>query len=128
MAAPAAAPSAHVDPLLLEQALTNVIENAIRHTAPSTSIKVGCSYDEDNVMLWVEDDGPGVSTAELPRIFDKFYQGRAGNAAQGAGLGLAIRKGFVEAMRGAVHAESPARNGRGLRVSFAFERQKAAAA
>jgi two-component system, OmpR family, sensor histidine kinase KdpD len=121
--APAAVPSIFVDPLLLEQAVVNVIENALVHTPPSTSVRLGAEYTAECVRLWVEDEGPGVPLTELSNIFDKFRRLANTQNTQGAGLGLAISKGFVEAMRGQVAASSPARDGRGLRVEFIFPLQ-----
>jgi two-component system sensor histidine kinase KdpD len=123
-ATPAAAPSIYVDRILAEQALANVLENAIVHTQGDAAIRVGSDYSAETVSLWVEDDGPGVKSGQLDRIFDKFQRvGDAGAAPHGVGLGLAISKGFVEAMAGRVEAVSPARGERGLRVVFSFPRQ-----
>lgn len=123
--APAAVPSIFVDALLLEQALVNVVENSLTHGGGGDII-LGASYGDDEVTLWVEDNGPGVPAAELESIFDKFH--RIGSPeSQGAGLGLAISKGFVEANQGRVSASSPARNGKGLKVTFVFSRAAEAA-
>jgi two-component system sensor histidine kinase KdpD len=118
---PAAAPAIYVDPLLLEQAIVNVLENAIVHTPPTASIEIGGYAEDGGVRLWVEDDGPGVPARDVTRIFDKFHtlDGRR-SAPQGSGLGLSISKGFVEAMGGRIEATSPATNGRGLRVDIRF--------
>lgn len=123
--APAAAPAIRVDPLLLEQAITNVVENALVHTPSGSQIRIGAEYSEQEVKLWVEDNGPGVPAAEIETIFDKFHRLSATNDGQGAGLGLAISKGFVEAMDGEVCARSPGTDGRGLRVEFVFKLQSA---
>lgn len=117
--APAAVPSIYVDPLLLEQALVNVVENAIVH-ASNGKLHLGADYGDDAVRLWVEDEGPGVPESDLSRIFDKFHRSQSSTSNQGVGLGLAITKGFVEAMKGEVSAISPVRDGRGLRVEFTF--------
>lgn len=124
---PAAAPAIRVDPLLLEQALLNAVDNALVHTPSRCAIRIGADYGKQNLRLWVEDDGPGVSGPELPRIFDKFHRLTVGQGAQGAGLGLAISKGFIEAMHGRVRAVSPVRQGRGLRIEFVFPLQAALA-
>ena len=119
---PAAVPSIFVDPLLLEQALINVIENALVH-ASGGKLYIGADYGETNVRMWVEDEGPGVPQSDLPRIFDKFHRVDGSRNTEGVGLGLAITKGFVEAMKGEVSATSPVRDGRGLRVEFVFPMQ-----
>ncbi|MBX3431551.1 MAG: DUF4118 domain-containing protein [Hyphomonadaceae bacterium] len=122
VSAPAAVPSIFVDPLLLEQALVNVIENALVH-AGGGKLHLGAEYGADAVCLWVEDEGPGVPQADLARIFDKFHRLDNSRNTQGVGLGLAITKGFVEAMKGEVRAVSPVRSDRGLRVEFVFPAQ-----
>ena len=122
ISAPAAVPSIFVDPLLLEQALVNVIENALVHAAGG-KLHVGADYGANSVRLWVEDEGPGVPQSDLARIFDKFHRLDSSRNTQGVGLGLAITKGFVEAMKGEVSAMSPVRDGRGLRVEFVFPAQ-----
>lgn len=124
---PAAVPAIRVDPLLLEQALLNAVENALIHTPSRCAIRIGADYSEQSLRLWVEDDGPGVSGRELPLIFDKFHRLTGAQGAQGAGLGLAICKGFVEAMHGRVRAVSPVRQGQGLRVECVFPLQAALA-
>jgi two-component system, OmpR family, sensor histidine kinase KdpD len=122
LAAPAAAPSINVDPILLEQAIVNVVENALVYTSRDAVIRIGADYSEERVSVWVEDDGPGVAAGELARIFDKFHRlDSSANSSHGVGLGLAISKGFVEAMHGAVAAANPA-GGRGLRIEFSFPR------
>ncbi|MEZ5959948.1 MAG: DUF4118 domain-containing protein [Hyphomonadaceae bacterium] len=119
VSAPAAVPSIFVDPMLLEQALVNVVENALVHAAGG-KLYIGADYGDRAVRLWVEDEGPGVPKSDLARIFDKFHRLEHSSNTQGVGLGLAITKGFVEAMKGEVSATSPVRNGRGLRIEFAF--------
>ncbi len=103
---PEALPPVAVDDVLFEQALANVLENAVRH-APGASIRISGRVVDGAVRLSVEDAGPGVSDAELPRLFERFYRparpGSRGRRA-GSGLGLAVVKGFVEAMGGRVAA------------------------
>ncbi|MBL8551070.1 MAG: DUF4118 domain-containing protein [Hyphomonadaceae bacterium] len=127
---PAAAPSIFVDPILAQQAIANVLENAFAYTPPGAAIRAGASYTTGAVQLWIEDDGPGVPPGKLARIFDKFQRVSDAGDRQGGGglgLGLAISKGFVEAMGGEVEAASPAADGRGLRVRFSFPRVAEAA-
>jgi len=121
--APAAVPAIFVDPLLLEQAIINVVENALVYTPQESNISIGAAYTDTSVSLWVEDEGPGVPAAELPYIFDKFHRLESTQNTQGAGLGLAISKGFVEAMHGEIRAISPAQRDQGLKVEFVFPLQ-----
>ena len=94
------------DPVLLEQALVNLLENAITHGGPGSRVRVMTAPPDDGfVRLTVEDSGPGVANVALPRVFDRFYRGDAGRrGTSGTGIGLAVVRGFVEAMGGQVAA------------------------
>ncbi|HWP62416.1 MAG TPA: ATP-binding protein [Candidatus Binatia bacterium] len=99
---PGALPPVAIDDVLFEQALANLLENAVRH-APGAMVRISGRIADGAVRLSVEDAGPGVSDAELPRLFERFSRptrtGSRGRRA-GSGLGLAVVKGFVEAMGG----------------------------
>lgn len=87
----------------LLRALRNVLENAIRHTPSDGSVMVEAgNLAPDAVYVSVLDSGGGVPDADLDRIFDVAYQGDPSRGSGGAGLGLAIARGFVEAHRGAI--------------------------
>jgi two-component system sensor histidine kinase KdpD len=110
--------TAQGDPILLEQALGNVLENAARYSSSDCPISVRCGRKKDRVLITVEDFGPGVPDRELERIFDKFYRSApASGVSQGTGLGLSIAKGLLEAMNGSICAENR-QGGLGLRVSL----------
>ena len=103
-----AAPPVLVDPVFLDDALTNVIENAIKYTEPTTPLRITAHPRPDApfVRLTVEDGGGGVPDDALPRLFDKFYRvpgGPRGSRA-GTGVGLAVVLGLVEATGGRVAA------------------------
>lgn len=93
------------DALLLDQVLTNLIDNALRH-APGARIRIGASADHASVALVVEDAGAGVPDEALHRIFDKFVrlQPGAGRARRGVGIGLAVVRGLLVAMGGSAEA------------------------
>ena len=100
-------PPVAVDEILLDQVMTNLLENAVRHTPPGTAVHVlGTATAAGTVWLRVEDGGPGVPRAALEHVFDKFYRVPSGTARSrpGSGLGLAVVRGFVEAMGGVVTA------------------------
>jgi len=92
------------------RALRNLLENALRHTPTDGSVVVEAGVDEampDFVYVLVRDTGGGVAPDDLPRIFDVAFQGdRARTPGAGAGLGLAIAKGFVDAHRGELSVEN----------------------
>jgi two-component system, OmpR family, sensor histidine kinase KdpD len=95
------------DPVLLEQALVNLLENAVRHGGAGSQVRVSVAPlpDDGFVRLTVEDSGPGVADSALSRVFDRFYRGDAGRRGRsGTGIGLAVVRGFVEAMGGRVSA------------------------
>lgn len=98
-------PLVSVDPLLLEQALVNVMDNAAKYAAPGSSIRVSAHAAADKVLLTIEDEGPGIPVDALAHIFDKFYRAKAADRrAAGTGLGLAVARGFVEAFGGEMDA------------------------
>ncbi|MEW5686863.1 MAG: sensor histidine kinase KdpD [Pseudomonadota bacterium] len=105
------------DPSLLEQALVNILENAVAYSPDGTAIEVAAYEDRNNVVISIEDEGRGIPTTELERVFEKFRRmEEASDRGKGAGLGLAISKGFVEAMGGRIAAASPIHEGRGTRI------------
>ncbi len=98
-----AAPEVQVSPPEVLRALRNVLENAIRHTPTDGSVMVELgSLPPDRVFVSVLDSGGGVPEADLDRIFDAAYQADPASAGGGAGLGLAIARGFVEAHAGEI--------------------------
>ncbi len=76
------------NPLLLREALTNLIDNALRYAGHGARITLRARSENERVVLEVEDNGPGLPESELARVFERFY--RASDAPGGAGLGLAI--------------------------------------
>jgi two-component system, OmpR family, sensor histidine kinase KdpD len=83
-------PALFVEARLIVQLLTNLIENSIKYTPPGTSILLAARASEDEVLISVEDDGPGFPGGDPERLFDKFERGRVEDSAGGVGLGLAI--------------------------------------
>ena len=110
-------PLLSVDPLLFEQVLVNLLENAAKYTPPGSAIDIGGWVEGDGVAVEVRDRGPGIAPGDEQRVFEKFYRG-TGTAAVGAGLGLAICKGIVEAHGGTIRVESRAGEGAAFRVTL----------
>ncbi len=109
--------SVHVDPRLTSAALAHLVENAAQYSPPGTLISVAASAGDDGLHLAVEDEGPGIPPAELPRLFDRFFRGQAaGGRPAGAGMGLAISRGLLAAEGGTLGAEN--RPERGARFSI----------
>lgn len=106
-----------VDQGLLEQALVNILENAIAYSPDGSTVELAAYEDRGAVVISIEDEGKGIPTAELERVFDKFRRmDEPSDRTKGAGLGLAIAKGFVEAMNGRIAAASPIMDGKGTRI------------
>ena len=89
----------------LLQVLENLIGNAVKFTRPGGRITVGAAPARDEVRFWVADTGGGIEAGDVPHLFDRFWQARRVGR-QGAGLGLPIVKGIVEAHGGRVSVES----------------------
>ena len=112
-------PNIGVDPGRMTQVLTNILDNAVRHTPEGGRIVLSARQTQDHVELAVQDSGPGLSIENLERIFERFYRvdasrQRDGEVPGGSGLGLAIAKSIVLAHHGQLAAESDL--GNGLRV------------
>jgi two-component system sensor histidine kinase KdpD len=97
-----------VDPVFLDEALTNLLDNAVKFAGPGSVIRVSAGRGEnDRVRMIVEDGGPGVPDASLERVFEPFFRERAPGQEQsrlGTGIGLAVVRGLVRAMGGDVRA------------------------
>ncbi|OXE37663.1 MAG: hypothetical protein CGW95_00355 [Phenylobacterium zucineum] len=106
------------DPLLLEQALENVADNAARYSKGVGGISIKTRIEDDGVVIEVADEGSGLPASEYERIFDKFYRADSAGDVQGTGLGLSIARGLVMAMDGSVRAKSRSDGRRGLVIEF----------
>ena len=114
----AAAPAVRCAPDHLERVLVNLLANALRHTPGDGSVAVVVAPDADGVRLSVEDTGDGIAPGDRERAFERFWRADAARRRGdgGAGLGLAIAKGLVEAQGGRIWAE--AGPGGGARISL----------
>lgn len=98
-------PMIMADFLLLEQALFNLVDNALKYTPVRSTIRIAGSVDGDFVLIAVVDEGLGIPPYALESVFDKFARLKAGDGVKaGTGLGLPICRGFVEAMGGSISA------------------------
>ncbi len=101
-----APPLVRADPVLLEQLVFNLIENATRHTPPGTHISISAQRGVDTLELLVADDGPGFpGDIDPDELFEKFKRGRVEGAVGGVGLGLAICRAIAQAHGGEIRAE-----------------------
>ncbi|MGN6105149.1 MAG: PAS domain S-box protein [Kofleriaceae bacterium] len=111
------------DPNRLYQVLENVIGNAIKFTPAGGRIIIGAAARANDVMFWVTDTGPGIDPEGLRHVFDRFWQAKKGTG-HGAGLGLPISRGIVEAHGGRIWVHSTP--GRGTTFFFTVPRGPAA--
>jgi two-component system sensor histidine kinase KdpD len=111
-------PLVPMDFALVTQALVNVLDNALRYSPPDAPIEVAARLVGNEVQIRVEDRGPGVPAGDVARIFDKFYRIQHDGAGHGAGLGLAISHGIIDAHGGRIWAAN--RPDGGAIVAFAL--------
>ncbi|HSM26004.1 MAG TPA: HAMP domain-containing sensor histidine kinase [Anaerolineaceae bacterium] len=111
-----------IDVLWLGRAINNLVSNAIRHTSANGSV-TGCAESVgENILVSVRDTGEGINPQDLPHVFERFYRGEKSRnlSGGGAGLGLAIAKGIVEAHKGNISVESTP----GQETTFTFSLPK----
>ncbi len=102
---PATLPLVQVDPVLLEQVLFNLLDNAAKYAPAGSAIRLEAAAAGSIVRLQVMDEGEGIPPDDVERIFDKFYRIRAADRQRaGTGLGLAIARGFIDVMGGSIVA------------------------
>ncbi|HTQ07328.1 MAG TPA: ATP-binding protein [Polyangiaceae bacterium] len=110
-------PLVSAEPLLLEQVLVNLLENAARYAGPGANVSVGARHAGAAVSVEVADDGPGIAEHEREKVFEKFYRGAHTTKSDGGvGLGLTICRAIVRAHGGAIAVRE--RNGGGALVEF----------
>ncbi len=104
------------------QVLRNIVENALKYTPEGGSVRIAHEIDLDQVIVSVTDTGIGISSEQLPHIFDRFYraEGSRSRAKGGSGLGLAIAKAIMERYGGSIAIESI--EGAGTKVVLSFVR------
>jgi signal transduction histidine kinase len=100
--------TAWIHPVRLEQALLNIVDNAVKHSPPKGSVLLRLERDAGDVLISVQDSGPGIAPEEMGELF------RRGRSRTGSGLGLALARTLVESLEGSLDVQSPP--GRGLLV------------
>jgi signal transduction histidine kinase len=118
-----------IDPEKIQRVLYNLLSNAIRHTPVGGEVLLTAEAVGDGVRVTVKDSGEGIATQDLPHIFEGFYRGerartRDKDGERGAGLGLAVARGLIEAHRGTITVDS--QPGHGARFTFILPRNAVA--
>jgi len=114
------------DEVLLEQVLSNLLENAARHTPAGTAVEISAQVSGDSFEIVVRDHGPGLAAGEEERVFEKFHQSRPEGAQSGFGLGLAICKAIVDAHGGTIRAGNAPGGGAEFRITLPLRGAEAA--
>jgi two-component system sensor histidine kinase KdpD len=107
------------DAVLIEQALVNLLENAVKHTPERTPIDVVARAADGELWIEIADRGPGLDPTEIERAFEKFHRGRRGT---GVGLGLAICRAVADAHGGRITAENRAGGGASFKLALPGQR------
>ena len=111
-------PLLHVDQILVQQALIQIIDNAVKYSEPGSRIAVGVRAEERRMLITVSDEGAGLTEGEKARMWDRFARGaRHAAMTSGSGLGLWIASAFIAANGGAIDAVSDG-PGRGTTISI----------
>jgi histidine kinase len=119
-------PLAHVDRLRIQQVLTNLLSNALRHTPQGGRVTVGCGRLDpgkgDWLLVSVRDSGEGIPPDLLPHVFERFYRADPARSREtgGAGLGLSIARQTVELHGGRIWVESDGKPGQGSAFYFSL--------
>jgi two-component system, OmpR family, sensor histidine kinase KdpD len=114
-------PEAAVDPVQVDQVLTNLVENAVRHSPVGGTVRVHLAQTGDAVRIRVTDEGPGIAPEEREKVFEPFYRGAEAPESAGSGLGLAIVRAIVTAHGGRIWVEETTRGGTAFVVDLPLE-------
>jgi signal transduction histidine kinase len=101
-----ALPALRANPVRLRQVFDNLVGNAIKYSNDHGAVAVVMQAEDDQIIMQVTDNGPGIPPKDQAHIFDKFYRASNVSSKSGSGLGLAIVKSIVEAHQGRVWVES----------------------
>jgi signal transduction histidine kinase len=104
------------DRIRMQQALANLVDNAVKYSPAGTMVAIRAEPREDGVAIYVEDQGPGIPPEDMPRIWERLFRGDRSRSERGLGLGLSLVKAIMQAHRG--RAEAGNREGAGARFTL----------
>jgi two-component system heavy metal sensor histidine kinase CusS len=108
----------NADEMLFSRAVSNLLENALRHTPTSGRIEIAIADRDASSEVRVTDTGTGIAAEHLPRVFDRFYRADSSRSSEGLGLGLALVKSIMDLHGGTAHIESQVGQGTAVTLSF----------
>ncbi|MBI1220384.1 MAG: DUF4118 domain-containing protein [Rhodobacteraceae bacterium] len=118
---PPGLPPLRVDPILTEQVIVNVLDNAMKYAPVGSAIMISARIDGARVLLSIADEGPGIPPGAHEQVFEMFFRAVNGDRQRaGTGLGLAISRGLIEAQGGTIRAEPAQADGTGTRIVIAL--------
>jgi two-component system sensor histidine kinase KdpD len=113
------------DPLLLEQAIYNILDNAAKYAATPEGVEITCLDQQQGGQIVIADHGPGLAKEDQAGVFSTFHFARKVGQAKGTGLGLSISRGFIEAMGGTIVAGDRSDGQSGLEIAINLPRSPA---
>jgi two-component system, OmpR family, sensor histidine kinase KdpD len=108
---PPGLPLIPMDSVLVTQVIVNLLDNALKYSADASPIEIEARVEDNQLQICVADRGAGIQKDDCERVFEKFYRGSSAGTSGGAGLGLSISKGFIQAHGGRIWAEPRAQGG-----------------
>ena len=116
-------PSLPASPQALHRLFLILIDNAVKYTPPGGTVIVQLSWSPENAVVLIEDSGIGISTEDLPHIFERFYRADKARTRDigGTGLGLSIAKWIADAHQAILNVESAPDQGSTFRVTFPWK-------
>jgi signal transduction histidine kinase len=116
-------PSIKVDRSAITQAITNLIDNAIKYSGEAKKIHIRGFTEGQHLIIAVRDFGIGIKTKEIDKVFERFYRGgdELTRTVKGSGLGLTLVKQIVQAHHGSVHVESEPGSGSTFSIKFSLQ-------